>query len=41
MTDLPGDDVLELTLPDDLDLDSWEIIEEDERTGSGACRRSS
>jgi hypothetical protein len=30
MNDGPtGDDVLELTLPDDLDFDSWEIIEED------------
>jgi hypothetical protein len=32
MNDGPtGDDVLELTLPDDLGLDSWEIIEEDKR----------
>jgi hypothetical protein len=26
-----GDDVLELTLPDDFNLDSWEIIEDDRR----------
>jgi hypothetical protein len=32
MNDGPtGDDVLELTLPDDLGLDSWGIIEEDKR----------
>jgi hypothetical protein len=26
-----GDDVLELTLPGDFDLDSWEISEDDQR----------
>jgi hypothetical protein len=36
-----GDDVLELDLPDDLDIGEYELIEEGkEATGNGACQHA-